>query len=49
VVIATAARHDLTVLGIGEEWQLARSVLGLRSERVAVETPSSLLIIRAAP
>ncbi len=47
-VLAEAARHDLTVLGVGEEWQLARHLFGLRSERVAVDNPSSLLIVRAA-
>jgi nucleotide-binding universal stress UspA family protein len=47
-VLAEAATHDLTVLGVGEEWELAPHLLGLRSERVAVDNPSSLLIIRAA-
>jgi Kef-type K+ transport system membrane component KefB len=47
-VLEEAARHDLTVLGVGEEWQLARHLFGLRSERVAVDNPSSLLIVRAA-
>ena len=47
-VLEEAARHDLTVLGVGEEWQLAPQLFGLRSERVAVENPSSLLIVRAA-
>jgi Kef-type K+ transport system membrane component KefB len=44
-VLAEAARHDLTVLGVGEEWELAPQLFGLRSERVAVENPSSLLIV----
>jgi Kef-type K+ transport system membrane component KefB/nucleotide-binding universal stress UspA family protein len=44
-VLAAAATHDLTILGIGEGWQLAPHVFGLRSERIAVECPSSLLIV----
>lgn len=47
-VLAEAARHDLTVLGVGEEWELAPQLFGLRSERVAVENPASLLIVRGA-
>ena len=46
-VLAEAARHDLTVLGVGEEWELAPQLFGLRSERVAVENPTSLLIVRS--
>jgi nucleotide-binding universal stress UspA family protein len=46
-VLAEAGRHDLTVLGVGDEWQLAPHLFGLRSERVAVDNPSSLLIVRA--
>lgn len=48
MVLAEAGSHDLTVLGVGDEWQLGRQLFGLRSERVAVENPSSLLIVRAA-
>jgi Kef-type K+ transport system membrane component KefB/nucleotide-binding universal stress UspA family protein len=48
-VLGEAAQHDLTVLGVGDEWQLAPHLFGLRSERVATENPSSLLIVRAAP
>ena len=44
-VLVEAARHDLTVLGVGEEWELAPQLFGLRSERVAVENPSSILIV----
>ena len=47
-VLAEAVQHDLTVLGVGEEWHLAPHLFGLRSERVAAENPSSLLIVRAA-
>jgi len=48
-VLREAASHDLTVLGVGAEWELAPQLFGLRSERVAVDNPSSLLIVRAAP
>jgi hypothetical protein len=44
-VLAAAATHDLTVLGVGEGWQLAPQAFGLRSERIAVECPSSLLVV----
>jgi nucleotide-binding universal stress UspA family protein len=45
-VIAEAAAHDLTVLGVGEGWQLEPNLFGLRSERLAAECPSSLLVVR---
>jgi K+:H+ antiporter len=45
-VIAQAASHDLTVLGVGDDWQLGPTVLGLRPERLATECPSSLLVVR---
>src|SRR5262249_49173583 len=44
--IVEAGRHDLTVLGVGEGWQLEPHAFGLRSERLAVECPSSLLVVR---
>ncbi|MGH7788365.1 MAG: universal stress protein, partial [Candidatus Binatia bacterium] len=47
-VLAEAARCDLTVLGVGEEWEIGQQLFGLRSERVAVDNPASLLIVRAA-
>jgi Kef-type K+ transport system membrane component KefB len=45
-VIREAARHDLTVLGVGENWQLEPHVFGLRSERLAEQCPSSMLVVR---
>jgi len=45
-VIREAAAHDLTVLGVGEGWQLEPHVFGLRSERLAADCPSSLLVVR---
>jgi nucleotide-binding universal stress UspA family protein len=47
-VISAAAEHDLTVLGVGENWELEPHVFGLRSERLAEECPSSLLVVRGA-
>ena len=44
-VIAEAAAHDLTVLGVGEGWQLEPNVFGLRSERLVAGCPSSLLVV----
>lgn len=46
-VIVEAAGHDLTILGVGDEWQVAPHLFGLRTERIATECPSSLLIVRA--
>ena len=45
-VLQEAVGYDLTVLGVGEEWQLAPHVFGLRPERIAAHCPSSLLIVR---
>jgi len=45
-VIREAGAHDLTVLGVGEDWQLEPHVFGLRHERLAAECPSSLLVVR---
>jgi nucleotide-binding universal stress UspA family protein len=47
VVLREAEGYDLTVLGVGEEWRLTPHLFGLRSERIAVYCPSSLLIVRA--
>lgn len=45
-VLQEAVGYDLTVLGVGEEWQLEPHIFGLRPERIAVHCPSSLLIVR---
>jgi nucleotide-binding universal stress UspA family protein len=45
-VLAESAHHDLTIIGVAEEWGLESSLLGFRAERVASECPSSLLIVR---
>ncbi len=46
-VLQEAAGYDLTMLGVGEEWNLAPHVFGLRQERIIVNCPSSLLVVRA--
>jgi nucleotide-binding universal stress UspA family protein len=46
-VIDAAAPFDLTVLGVGSEWHVSPHVFGLRPERIAMECPSSLLIVQA--
>jgi hypothetical protein len=45
-VLQEAPDYDLTVLGVGEEWQLEPHVFGLRPERIAAQCPSSLLVVR---
>jgi K+:H+ antiporter len=45
-VLQEAANYDLTVLGVGEEWQLGPHVFGLRPERIVAQCPSSLLVVR---
>jgi len=45
-ILQEAGGYDLTVLGVGEEWQLEPHVFGLRSERIAAQCPSSLLVVR---
>jgi nucleotide-binding universal stress UspA family protein len=46
IVLQEATDYDLTVLGVGEEWQLEPHVFGLRPERIAAQCPSSLLVVR---
>jgi nucleotide-binding universal stress UspA family protein len=46
-VLREATTYDLTVLGVGEGWQLEPHAFGLRSERLAADCPSSLLVVRA--
>jgi hypothetical protein len=45
-VLQEATGYDLTVLGVGEEWQLEPHVFGLRPERIVAQCPSSLLVVR---
>ncbi len=46
-VLREAEGYDLTILGVGEEWQLEPHIFGRRPERVAAQCPTSLLIVRA--
>ncbi len=46
VVVQHAQSADLTVIGVGEEWGLESHLFGFRSERIAQEVESSLLIVR---
>jgi hypothetical protein len=48
-VLAEAGAHDLVVLGANEDWELAPQLLGMRAERLAGESPSSLLVVRGRP
>jgi nucleotide-binding universal stress UspA family protein len=45
-VLEEAPHHDLMIIGVAEEWGLASSLLGLRAERIANESPVSMLIVR---
>jgi Kef-type K+ transport system membrane component KefB/nucleotide-binding universal stress UspA family protein len=45
-VLAEAPAHDVTVLGVGEDWELRPHAVGLRAQRLAAECPSSLLVVR---
>jgi len=46
VVVQHAQKADLTVIGVAEEWGLESHLFGFRSERIAQEVESSLLIVR---
>ncbi len=46
VVVQYAQSADLTIIGVGEEWGLESHLFGFRSERIAQEVESSLLIVR---
>ncbi len=45
-VIREAAAYDLVVIGVAEEWGLESGVFGIRGERIAHETATSMLIVR---
>jgi Kef-type K+ transport system membrane component KefB/nucleotide-binding universal stress UspA family protein len=44
-----AADHDLLVVGIGREWGLGDRRFGLQPERLLTSSPTSILVVRAAP
>jgi nucleotide-binding universal stress UspA family protein len=43
---AEAEEVDLVVIGVAEEWDLESQVFGFRPQRIALECPTSLLIVR---
>jgi nucleotide-binding universal stress UspA family protein len=45
-VLDEARDTDLIVIGVSEEWGLESQLLGWRPQRIADESPSSLLIVR---
>jgi hypothetical protein len=45
-VLDEAQDADLIVIGVSEEWGLESQLLGWRPQRIADESPSSLLIVR---
>lgn len=45
-VIEQSAGFDLVVIGVAEEWGLARHLFGWRAERIAAGSPASMLIVR---
>ncbi len=45
-VLKESANHDLVVIGVAEEWGLESHLFGWRHERIANESPKSLLIVR---
>lgn len=45
-VIERATDFDLVVIGVAEEWGLESQRFSLRRERIAIATPTSLLIVR---
>jgi Kef-type K+ transport system membrane component KefB/nucleotide-binding universal stress UspA family protein len=45
-VIEESRDYDLVVIGVAEEWGLESHLFGWRSERIAANTPTSLLIVR---
>jgi nucleotide-binding universal stress UspA family protein len=45
-VLRESSGFDLIVLGVSEEWGLESRLFGWRAERVAKESPTSLLIVR---
>src|SRR5690606_30009022 len=48
LVLDEARRHDLVIIGVANEWGLASQLFGWRSERIARDCPTSLLIVRKA-
>ena len=45
-VLAEAVSSELVIIGVAEEWGLESQVFGFRPQRIALECPTSLLIVR---
>ncbi len=45
-VLRESPGYDLVVIGVSEEWGLESHLFGLRPERIAEESPASMLIVR---
>jgi nucleotide-binding universal stress UspA family protein len=45
-VLREAENADLVVIGVAEEWGLESHLFGFRPQRIALECPKSLLIVR---
>jgi nucleotide-binding universal stress UspA family protein len=45
-VLRESASYDLVVIGVSEEWGLESHLFGLRPERIAEQSPTSMLIVR---
>jgi hypothetical protein len=45
-VLAEARQADLTVIGVSEEWGLESQLFGWRPQRIAQDSPNSLLLVR---
>jgi Kef-type K+ transport system membrane component KefB/nucleotide-binding universal stress UspA family protein len=45
-VLEHAGGHDLIIVGLGEGWGLRSGIFGFRAERIATESPGSLLLVR---
>jgi nucleotide-binding universal stress UspA family protein len=45
-VITAAAEFDLVIIGVADEWGLRAHRFGWRPERIAQESPTSLMIVR---
>ena len=45
-VLREAPGFDLVVIGVSEEWGLESHVFGLRPERIAEQSPTSMVIVR---
>lgn len=46
VVLDESSRHDLVIIGVAEQWGLESQLFGWRSERIARDCPTPLLVVR---